>query len=70
MVKIVIPHGVESPSAYLRRADHPRIVAITLRDQMDFAAERLGSGMNGRAKLFEERPRGVVHNRVDGVEAK
>src|SRR5580693_1897476 len=70
MVKIVIPHRVESPSACLRRADHPRIVSIALRDQMDVPAERLGPGMNGCAKLFEERSRGGIHNRVDGVEAK
>src|SRR5580700_6036002 len=70
MVKIVIPHRVESPSAYLRRADHPRVVSIALRHQMDVPAERLGPGMNGCAKLFEESSRGGIHNRVDGVEAK
>src|SRR5580692_6712898 len=70
MVKIVIPNRVESPSSYLRRADHPSIVSIALRDQMDVPADHLGPGKNGCTELFEKRSRGVIHNRVDGVEAK
>src|SRR6202451_904875 len=70
MVKIVIPHRVKSPSADFRCANDPSIVSIALRDQMDVPAERLGPGMNGCAKFFEEGSRGIIHNRVDGVEAK
>ena len=68
MVEIVSPLRIEPDSASLRRRDQARVVQIALSDQIHRAPQLTAARVHRFRKLLQERVRGFIVDRVDGVE--
>src|SRR5580704_12623976 len=68
MMKIVIPHGCQAPSAYFSRANHVRVVAIALRHQIDKAIELLRHFLDVYGHFLNKGPGRDIQNGVDRIE--
>src|SRR5262245_23236319 len=68
VMKIVIPLAIERESAALPRPYQARVIGCALGKQKHLAVEVSRLLVHSIGKLFEERVRGVVEDRMDGVE--
>ena len=69
-MKIIVPHGVESPAACFAGADDSSIVPVALWKYVNIPFELLRFFVNGGAKLFQEGPSRRIDDGVDRIEAK
>src|ERR1700722_17003089 len=67
VVEIIIPHGIQTPTAAIAGTHHVRIIGSAFGHEVNEALGARGGAFDGRSQFANERAGGNIENGVDGV---